>query len=90
MLPVFNLPVQSEKAHYRLVMGFRNAERRSQSRRGTANLVFKEEEFMGSNEFFELYWRTVEKSLHKWNRQYCRFLYEKGASTTLGTLLADG
>ena len=47
MLPVFSLPVQSEKAHYhRLVMGFRNAERRSQSRWGTANLVFKEEVFM--------------------------------------------
>ena len=29
-----NLPVQSEKAHYRLVMGFCNAERWSQSRRG--------------------------------------------------------
>jgi len=46
MLPIPKLPVQSEKAHYRLVMGFRNAECRSQSRWGTANLVFKEEVFM--------------------------------------------
>jgi len=38
MLPVFSLLVQSEKAHYRLVMGFRNAECRSQSRWGAANL----------------------------------------------------
>lgn len=74
MLPIPKLPVQSEKAHYRLVMGFRNAECRSQSRWGTANLVFKEEVFMAKKEFLDFISAQHGKA----------FTYVKGAPVILG------